>query len=251
VEAVVSDAVIWHLQVRQPPIPLKGGRHYQFSFRARADRPRNIAYGVQQDHEPWTNMGLWNTVRLAATWQMFHAVFVATTDEPAARLSFSVSGHPAAVELADVVLAPGGPEGLYQEESLEATNVVLYIPGEVPARTLDRLRFLVGFRRGALGALDLQFLPDLQDVGVGDLVAVPLVDLAPAATVVEHFAGDLGQQPQRDADFERLHDVALWVGDAAEGADEFVGHGALPLLRACDLGRCPRAGAGSGSGPWL
>ena len=46
------DDTRWHLQVKQSPLPLRAGQHYTLCFRARADGPRALGYGVSQEHAP-------------------------------------------------------------------------------------------------------------------------------------------------------------------------------------------------------
>lgn len=138
-----TDDTNWHLQFKQSPLTLKQGAFYTISFRARADRARGLSVGVGMEHEPWQNLGFSQYVRLTPEWQTVRAGFVATATDDQARLSFSVGADSAAVELADVVLAPGGRTGLGPNESLEAANIALFGPGEVEARSTDRTRFLM------------------------------------------------------------------------------------------------------------
>jgi hypothetical protein len=137
-----ADGTGWHLQLKCRPLAVKEGQYYTLTFRARADEPRELSYGVGQDHDPWGGLGLWGSVKLTKEWQTVRAGFAATATDDNVRLSFSFGASAVAVELADVSLAPGGREGLQKDESIEAASVALYGPGEVEARALDRLRFL-------------------------------------------------------------------------------------------------------------
>jgi hypothetical protein len=137
-----ADGTGWHLQLKCRPLVVKEGQYYTLTFRARADEPRELSYGVGQDHDPWGGLGLWGSVKLTKEWQTVRAGFAATATDDNVRLSFSFGASAVAVELADVSLAPGGREGLQKDESIEAASVALYGPGEVEARALDRLRFL-------------------------------------------------------------------------------------------------------------
>jgi hypothetical protein len=137
-----ADATNWHLQFKQGPLPIKAGQYYTVAFRARADEPRTISYGVGQAHDPWNSLGLGASARLTPQWAAFRAGFTATGDDDNGRLSFSFGGAATAVEIADVVLAPGGREGLAGDESIEAGAVALFGKGEVEARAMDRMRFL-------------------------------------------------------------------------------------------------------------
>jgi hypothetical protein len=132
----------WHLQLKQSPLGLKAGQYYTLAFRARADQPRSISYTVGQAHDPWQGLGLSGTGRLTPQWRLFRAGFVASGSDTDARLSFSFGGSTIAVEIADVVLAPGGREGLRPDETIEAATVALHAPGEVEARAIDRVKFL-------------------------------------------------------------------------------------------------------------
>jgi len=142
VEITRADETTWHIQLKQAPLALKGGQYYTVSFRARADGPRRIQYAVGQEHDPWANLGLSGEAALDKNWKTVRAGFVASSSDTAARLSFSVGGSAVAVELADVVLAPGGQTGLGPGESIEASSVALFAPSEVAARAADRGRFL-------------------------------------------------------------------------------------------------------------
>ena len=137
-----ADDTNWHLQFKQCPFALKGGKYYTVTFRARADQPRPIGYGAGQDVSPWGTLGLSGSVNLTTAWRDFRVGFIATKDCGVARLSFSVGGSPVAVELADVALRPGGSEGLREGESMEGATVALFAPTEVRARAMDRMRFL-------------------------------------------------------------------------------------------------------------
>ena len=181
VEIARADGVSWHLQVQQGPLALKAGAYYTVSFRARADQPRPLGYGCQQDHDPWKGLGLSSSAKLTNQWQMFRTGFTATDDEPAARLSFLAAEAPVAVELADVVFAPGGREGLLKGESLENGTVALFGSGEVEARAMDRMRFLVETEEA--------FFNDMYNFIKKDLGAKSLV----AGTIVFGPAGLYGQ----------------------------------------------------------
>ena len=142
IEIAKVDDTRWHVQVKQAPLSLRSGQYYTLSFRARADRPRTVTYGVAQDHAPWAGLGLSGSARLSTSWQVFRAGFSAAADDEQARLSFGAGGEAPSLDLADVSLAPGGGNGLLPDESLEKTNIALFGTGEVAARALDRQKFL-------------------------------------------------------------------------------------------------------------
>jgi len=96
-------------------------------------------------------------------------------------------------ELADVVLAPGGREGLMKHESLDAQNVALFGDKEVEARAIDRGRFLADTEKA--------YFDDMYSYIKKDIGAKALV----TGTIV---FGPLGLYGQSDMDFVDSH--AYW-----------------------------------------
>ncbi len=138
-----SDATSWHLQFKVSPIKVEEGKYYTVTFRARADQPRPISYGLGQAHEPWQSLGLSGNAALTREWKSFRAGFIAGAADADARLSFSFGASTIAVELADVGVAPGGREGLMKDETIEAGNVALFAASESEPRAIDEVRFLM------------------------------------------------------------------------------------------------------------
>ena len=189
-EIAKSDETSWHLQLKQEPLKIEAGRYYSLIFRARADQPRTVSYGVGQAHEPWGNLGLSGQAKLTPEWKAFRVGFVASGSDDNARLSFSFGASTVAWEMAGVVLAPGGREGLLKDESLDAQNVALYGAGEVEARAIDRARFLADTEKG--------YFDDLYSFIKKDLGSKALV----TGTIV---FGPLGLYGQSDMDFVDSH----------------------------------------------
>jgi hypothetical protein len=70
------------------------------------------------------------------------------------------------------LLAPGGREGLGKDESIEAGSVALHAPGEVEARSLDRVRFLMDTEKAYFDGL-YSFIK--KDLGAKTLVTGTIV----------------------------------------------------------------------------
>jgi len=192
-EIAKANATTWHLQFKQVPLAVKGGRYYTVTFRARAEEPRPIGYALSMDHEPWGTLGLSASANLTPEWRTVRTGFTAARDDDRARLSFSVGGSEAAVELADVALRPGGREGLRKDESLETQNVAVFAPGETEPRLRDRWRFLAETEKAYFDEMR-RFVR--QDLGCGALVTGTIV------------FGPLGLYGQSDMDFIDGH--AYW-----------------------------------------
>lgn len=192
-EIAKSDETSWHLQLKQEPLKIEAGRYYTLTFRARADQPRTVSYGASQAHEPWGTLGLSGSAKLTSEWKTFRAGFVASAGDASARLSFAFGASTAAWEVADVVLATGGREGLLKDESLETQNVALYAAGEVEARAIDRGRFLAETEKAYFDGMNSFIKKDLN--------SKTLV----TGTIV---FGPLGMYAQSDMDFVDSH--AYW-----------------------------------------
>jgi len=96
--------VLWHIQLNQERISVRERRSYTLTFRARADRVRNIVAAVSKAHEPWDTLGLYKMIGLTQAWQTFELEFKAIADDDVARIHFDLGGNGASVELSGVAL---------------------------------------------------------------------------------------------------------------------------------------------------
>ncbi len=94
----------WDIQLNRAQVSLKSDRRYAVVFRARADRPRRITFGVAKAYDPWDHLGLYKAVDLTPEWQRYAVGFVPTNAEDNARLHFDVGESAVAVDLADITL---------------------------------------------------------------------------------------------------------------------------------------------------
>ncbi|MDD4870595.1 MAG: carbohydrate binding domain-containing protein [Kiritimatiellae bacterium] len=162
----------WHIQAKQTPLSIKAGQYYTLSFKARADQPRSLSYGLGQDHAPWDSMGLNGNVKLTTEWKKFRMGFVARKDDDVVRLSFSLSKEKPSVEISEILLASGGREGLLADETIEKANIALFGESEVEARSIDRYRFLAEIEKAYFDEIK-NFLK--KELGVKALVTGTIV----------------------------------------------------------------------------
>ncbi len=144
----------WHLQLSHPGLKLKKGQFYTLSFQARADSARPLSVGIAQAHAPWQNLGLSATLNLKeGLYEAYRLGFVAADDDENGRVSFSVGHKTGEVMLANVMLQPGGQEGLAADENPysrfrsarpDAKQIASHKPGDsvTPARAADWYAFL-------------------------------------------------------------------------------------------------------------
>jgi hypothetical protein len=94
----------WDIQLNRASVLLEPNRRYIVTFRARAERPRSIAFGVARAAAPWDNLGLYKDVSLGPEWQDFQAGFGPTTEGAAGRIHFDLGDSDADIEMSSVGL---------------------------------------------------------------------------------------------------------------------------------------------------
>ena len=190
VEIGKADQTNWHIQLHQLNLKIKAGQYYTVQFKARADEPRTIGYYVSQSKDPWRHLGLDAGAGLTKEWKAFRSGFVASADEDAARLTFTLGAGTVAVEITDVSFRTGGREGLRKEESIEAGNIALFAEADTEARAMDQMRFLAETEKAVW---DGMYAYIKKDLGCKALVTGTIV------------FGPLGLYGQSDMDFIDSH----------------------------------------------
>ena len=94
----------YDLQLNCPHLRVTGTERYAVEFRAKADAPRAIDVGFAEAHQPWQNLGWFQTVELTGEWREFRADFVATRNDGNGRIHFDLGGSGESVEFAGVRL---------------------------------------------------------------------------------------------------------------------------------------------------
>jgi hypothetical protein len=90
------------IQLNHTRLKLHYNKTYVVHFMARADRDRSIAVGVAKNYPPWSNLGLYDEIRLASNWRSFGIQFVAAADAENARIHFDVGNSTIFVEVSAV-----------------------------------------------------------------------------------------------------------------------------------------------------
>lgn len=193
IEPTHIDNTSWHLQLNQGAISIKQDKYYTVSFKAATEANRPLSCSFSQVHSPWNNLGLSRQVELNTEWQNFQFGFDAKANEDNARINFSFGTSDAPFYIADIELRPGGREGLRKTESIEQNSVTLFAPAEVPARTIDRMKFLAETEKAYFDGMR-EFIK--KDLGCKALITGTIV------------FGPLGLYAQSDMDFIDTH--AYW-----------------------------------------
>jgi hypothetical protein len=94
----------WDIQLNRATVALRPDHRYVVSFRARAERPRTLTFGVARAVAPWDNLGLYKDVSLTPEWQEFQAGFGPTTEAASGRIHFDLGDSDIGIEMSTIGL---------------------------------------------------------------------------------------------------------------------------------------------------
>lgn len=94
----------WSLQYKQNEIYLNKDTVYTVTFKAKADKNRDIHVSVMQDKRPWANLGLNQTVKIDKNLTPYKLCFSANEEYPNARLTFEVAQEKGTITLEGISL---------------------------------------------------------------------------------------------------------------------------------------------------
>lgn len=94
----------WSIQLLQSSHQIWGGKTYNYSFRVRVEKPRELQLVLTQSSPDWTNAGLHVQWSLKPGWNYLGGEFRARLNDPEVRFAFAVGGSPATFEFGDVRL---------------------------------------------------------------------------------------------------------------------------------------------------
>jgi 4-hydroxybenzoate polyprenyltransferase len=94
-----GGALLWQVRAVRDGLNIRSQQQYVIRLKMRADRPREILFGVWQNHAPWEDMGCCEPLRLSAAWQTVSQLFTARADDRHSYLGLWVGGMPGSVEL--------------------------------------------------------------------------------------------------------------------------------------------------------
>lgn len=134
-----------HVRLSWPAPQLERGEYYTATLELRADRPRQVGYGVSEATEPFAGLGLCGALELDTDWQRQTFDFRTLADDAAPSLYLLAGGDSAAIEIrrAEVgASAQRHPLSLQLATGLEslAHQARLPLDESLPARvTLEEL----------------------------------------------------------------------------------------------------------------
>ncbi|MEO8621524.1 MAG: hypothetical protein ABI625_10695 [bacterium] len=94
----------WDIQLRKPGITLVAGDSLNLTLKARADGIRELSYGLNMAHTPWTGLGFYRKVPITSEWKTLTNTFVLKQGDPNSQLVFDLGGSGVQVELDSIVL---------------------------------------------------------------------------------------------------------------------------------------------------
>jgi hypothetical protein len=148
------------------PVSLRAGTTYTVTFRARADRQRDLSVVLHQWQDPWTTWATLGDATLDTSWRTFELSGVSSGTDPAAMINFRVGEATGTVWLDDVKLQVGGARPDVWRRDFE-NGVTLVNPTEAAVRVS-----LAGTFRKIKGIQD----PTVNDGSVVSAVTIPAHD---------------------------------------------------------------------------
>ncbi|HEY3328736.1 MAG TPA: cellulase family glycosylhydrolase [Capsulimonadaceae bacterium] len=139
-----KDDQAWHEQAALPNLDLVEGAQYVVSFRAKADKPREISTYAGVGVPDWHHVGLDVRASLGTDWKEFRFIFVPQrTQAGVNRLVFVVGGDTGSVWLSNVKITPGNNASVLPDsQNLDRRSIAIPVDGTVP-QIADWVRFLV------------------------------------------------------------------------------------------------------------
>jgi hypothetical protein len=115
--ARAEEPTPFNVQLNQSGYNLRSGEEYILSFRAKAERPRDIAVGISMAHEPWEGLGYYRQRPIGTDWTTIEDAVTLTKADPNARIHFDLGADTAAMDIdavtlrtkAGAVVAPHAP----------------------------------------------------------------------------------------------------------------------------------------------
>ena len=100
----------WHIQYDFYGFTTEAEQLYTISFKARASKESSANVAVMMNHDPWSNLGFYQNVKLNKNWQEFTFSVSSLQSDSKPRLTFGDMGKSAGTtfEFADVKFCKGG-----------------------------------------------------------------------------------------------------------------------------------------------
>lgn len=134
IKVITLGGANWHLQLHRVGLDLKEGEPYTLTFRAWADKERNLPVYTGLDQPDWHHTGLDATLKIGTQPQLFRLVFTAVrTVKDHNRLSFVLGDALGDVYLSDIQLQLGVVTELPSDAALGIGNIPLMQPAANPA----------------------------------------------------------------------------------------------------------------------
>ena len=99
IEIADGSPVLWTVRAVHDGLSIRSRQHYVIRLKMRADQPREIMFGVWQDHAPWNDLGCCEQLHLSTAWQTVSRQFTAHADDRESYFGLWVGGMQGSVEL--------------------------------------------------------------------------------------------------------------------------------------------------------
>jgi uncharacterized protein (TIGR03437 family) len=124
----------WMVSIEQDNLTIVKGATYQLQFWARSDSQRSLSVNVQGGAPNYPEYGLFTTVTLGPSWNLYSVSFTANVTANDARLEFWMGDATGTVWLDGVEMSSSQPTDLYRRDF---TDGVVLLNGTASAQTVN------------------------------------------------------------------------------------------------------------------
>ncbi|MCU0315406.1 MAG: carbohydrate binding domain-containing protein [Fimbriimonadaceae bacterium] len=167
----------WIAELLAAGVPIENRQIYTVKFEAKADQARQIRFNISRNSDPWTALGIEETLSLSQNWQTFQFTFVAGANVPNSRYLFGL-------------LSQAKATFMFRNASLRKGGEILLDPGITLANTLSMpgegylIRPTIEMRRDFL-----EFLRELEAQYWDEMATLLKQDLKIKAIIVPTIVG--------------------------------------------------------------
>lgn len=94
-----SGAEQWSIRLCRPGIAVRAGQQYDVKFMIRSNQPRNILFGIWQDHAPWELLGYCESADITSEWRLFERTFTIDRDDSSGYFGIWMGGAPGSLDV--------------------------------------------------------------------------------------------------------------------------------------------------------
>lgn len=137
----------WHIQYNCSKLMMQEGMYYTVKFTAKASKPLEVDFSLQQAHDPWRNAGWYKRFELDKEWKTFETIAVCGLSDDNLRLNIGNLGllKDAEIYIKDVEIFEGGKSKIVEESNIFPKMVKLPRRGDYDSLSNEYKNLIMNF----------------------------------------------------------------------------------------------------------